>query len=159
MTESKFKSLRHMETVRNYINFVIRELLTRGEEHDQTKLQSPEVEIFEEYTPKLRHCSYGSNQYKQYMKEMRVGLDHHNEHSRHHPEHHPNGIEDMDLIDLIEMICDWRAASLRHDDGNVMKSILMNQERFGYSDELTAILLNTAQRLIDADVDHYADES
>ena len=47
------------------------------------------------------------------------------------------------LIDLIEMICDWKAASERHADGNVYKSIEINQERFGYSDELKNIFNNT----------------
>jgi len=157
MTESKFRTLRHMETVRNYLNFVIRELMTRGEEHDQTKLQSPEKEEYEKHTHKP--YAYGSYEHKQYIEKTRVGADHHNKHNSHHPEYHPNGIEDMDLIDLIEMICDWKSASFRYKDGNIMKSISMNQKRFGYSDELAVILLNTAKRLNDGDVDHYAEES
>jgi hypothetical protein len=33
MTPQRYKTLRHMETVRNYLNVCIRELLTRGEQH------------------------------------------------------------------------------------------------------------------------------
>ena len=49
----------------------------------------------------------------------------------------------MNLVDLLEMACDWMAAAERHADGDVLKSIEINQKRFGYSDELKRILLNT----------------
>jgi len=52
-------------------------------------------------------------------------------------------IEYMNLIDIIEMLCDWKAATKRHNDGDIKKSIEINQKRFGYSDELKSILLNT----------------
>ena len=159
MSESKFKTMRHIETVRNYLDYVIRMLLERQRYHDQTKLESPEVEIFEEYTPKLRGVTYGSDTYKEYMKEMNVAIDHHNRNNRHHPEHYAMGIKGMDLIDLLEMICDWRAASLRHNDGDILKSIEINQKRFGYSDELKCILENTANLLRVSNVFHKANES
>jgi len=159
MSESKFKTMRHIETVRNYLNVVIHDLLDRAEMHDQSKLQSPEVEIFEEYTPKLRGITYGSVEYKQYMKEMKVAIDHHNSVNTHHPENHQNGIKGMCLVDLIEMICDWYSATLRHEDGNIYESINMNQERFGYSDELKQIFRNTACFLENMNVRHWANES
>ena len=53
----------------------------------------------------------------------------------------------MNLVDLIEMICDWKAASERHADGDIYKSIEINQKRFGYSDELKQILKNTIEIL------------
>jgi hypothetical protein len=93
------------------------------------------------------------------MKEMKVAIDHHNKHNRHHPEYFENGIKDMNLIDLIELICDWKSATLRHDDGDIIRSISMNKERFGYSDELEQILLNTVKYLGNSDVYHKADES
>jgi len=161
MSESKFKTMRHIETVRNYMNYIIRLLTYRQERHDQTKLESPEVEIFEEYTPKLRDSTYGSEEYNGYLKEMKVALDHHYSRNRHHPEHFKNGFIGMHLIDLIEMLCDWKAATLRHNNGDLMKSIDINQDRFGYSDELKIILKNTALLISDGNVDivHKADES
>ena len=65
----------------------------------------------------------------------------------------------MNLIDLIEMLCDWKSASLRHNDGDVLKSIKINQKRFGYSDELKTILLNTIDYLDDDIIFERADES
>ena len=49
-----------------------------------------------------------------------------------------------DSVQLLEMICDWKASSERHADGDILKSIEINQERFGYSDDLKNILINTA---------------
>lgn len=156
---SVYKTLRHIETVRNYLNTVIKELLTRGEQHDQSKLMNPEVEIFDEFTPKLRGITYGSAEYKECMKQMKPAIDHHNAHNRHHPEHHANGIKDMTLMDLVEMLCDWKAASLRHNDGNILKSIELNQKRFGYSGELRGILENTAKWLEAHQTFNHAEES
>lgn len=56
------------------------------------------------------------------------------------PEH---GMGGMNLLDLIEMLCDWKAATLRHADGDIVRSVEQNQKRFGYSDELRQIFLNT----------------
>ena len=151
--------MRHIETVRNYLNAVIKNLMYRQSQHDQTKLQSPEVEIFEEYTPKLRDCTYGSDVYRGYMKEMKVAIDHHNKTNRHHPEHFENGINGMDLLDLIEMVCDWKAATLRHNDGDIHRSIEINQKRFGYSDDIKQLLLNTVKWLEGISVYHMAEES
>lgn len=159
MSENKFKTMRHIETVRNYLNAVIISLLHRAENHDQSKLEFPEVSIFEKYTPKLRGVSYGSDEYKQYMEEMKPAIEHHNEVNRHHPEHFANGIKGMTLIDLIEMFCDWKAATMRHHDGDIMKSIDINQKRFGYSDELVIIFRNTADWLDEKIIYHKAKES
>jgi len=160
MSESKFKTMRHIETVRNYIGTVIRELIYRQEQHDQTKLQPPEVDIFEVYTPKLRDCVYGSDEYKQFLAEMKPAIDHHNESNRHHPEHYSNSIQGMNLIDLLEMLCDWKAATLRHNTGDIFKSLEINQKRFGFSDELKRILKNTVEDILESkDTFHKANES
>ena len=53
----------------------------------------------------------------------------------------------MTLVDIVEMLCDWKAASLRHNDGNLLKSIEINANRFGYDDQLKQILINTAKIL------------
>lgn len=159
MTDSKFKTMRHIETVRNYLNLTIKELLYRQERHDQSKLEPLEVETFEKYTPLLRDCTYGSEEYKGYLKEMNVALQNHYANNRHHPEHFEKGYLGMNLVDVLEMLIDWRASSMRHSDGNIYRSIEINQERFGYSDELRQLLENTADWLIDSDVYHKAEES
>jgi len=139
------KTIEHIINVRKYMSFTRDELIDRSVKHDQSKLESPEKEIFDEYTPKLSQVTYGSDEYKGYLKEMKIALDHHYLANRHHPEHFENGVNDMNLIDLIEMLCDWKAATLRHEDGDINKSIEYNRKRFDISDQLTKILLNTVK--------------
>ena len=142
-----YETMRHIEGVRNLIGLTITELLKRAKEHDQEKMKEPEVGIFMEYTPKLKGSTYGSPEYNQFLKEMKVALDHHYATYRHHPEHEPHGLDDMNLIDIMEMFCDWMASSRRHNDGNILKSIEINRTRFGMSDQLVNILRNTARYL------------
>jgi hypothetical protein len=144
---TNYDTFRHIERVRNLLNKCVAELLLRGELHDQTKMASPEVELFTEYTGKLATCTYGSDEYKSYLKAIKPALDHHYANNRHHPEHHKSGVNDMNLLDIIEMLCDWKAASERHNDGNIRKSIEINADRFGLSPQLVAILENTADVL------------
>lgn len=53
----------------------------------------------------------------------------------------------MNLVDIVEMMCDWISSSQRHADGNILKSIEINKGRFGLSDQMTSILQNTAELL------------
>lgn len=144
---TNYHTMRHIEKVRNYINLAISNLIKRAEKHDQSKLESPEVELFTEFTPKLASCTYGSEEYNQFKKEMSVALEHHYANNRHHPEHYKNGINDMTLMDLIEMLLDWKAASERHNNGNILKSIEINGSRFEMSPQLIRIFENTAKEL------------
>lgn len=160
MSESKFKTMRHIEAVRNYLNAIVVSILHRAEIHDQSKLEPPEVDIFEIYTPKLRDSVYGSEEYKQLLSEMKPAIEHHHKVNQHHPEHFTAGIKGMTLIDLIEMVCDWKAATMRRHDGDIMVSIDINQKRFGFTDELAVILKNTAHYLNEeVVVYHKANES
>lgn len=145
MKDSRIATYEHINEVQHYLSIAIKQLLSRAIVHDQSKLDSPEVEVFDEMTEKLATCTYGSEEYKGYLAKMKPALDHHYAHNSHHPEHFPDGIRGMNLFDLVEMFCDWKAATLRHNDGNLIKSIEHNQKRFGYSDDLKAILLNTAK--------------
>lgn len=141
--DSAASTLEHKMTVIKYMNLIIHELLTRAEEHDNLKLQDQEKELFDVYTPKLADTEYGSEEYKEQLAGLKPALDHHYARYRHHPEHFKNGVKDMNLIDLIEMLCDWKAASFRQMNGNILTSIHNNAERFGYSEELSQIFVNS----------------
>ena len=157
--DERFRTLRHVETVRSYLNLCIRELLTRSERHDQSKLESPEMEMFDIWTNRLRASTYNSPEYLEFRKQLEPILNHHYAHNRHHPEHFKKGIHGMNLIDILEMLVDWKASSMRHNDGNVLKSISINQERFKFSDELKQIMENTAEWIDSQTVFHKANES
>lgn len=145
--DSRPDTLAHIGLVGTLLGRVARDLETRACVHDASKLKSPELEVFDEFTPKLKGSTYGSDEYRAFLSAMKPALDHHYAANSHHPEHYPDGIRGMSLLDVVEMLCDWIAATKRHADGDVRRSIEINQQRFGYSDEMKQILLNTVPLL------------
>jgi hypothetical protein len=145
--ETNAETLRHIRRVQSLLREVVDNLLRRAVAHDASKLCEPEASVFAEYTAKLKGSTYGSEEYKSFLAGMKPALDHHYANNRHHPEHWAGGIKDMSLLDLIEMFVDWKAATERHANGDLGKSIEINKNRFGYGDELEAIFKRTAGEL------------
>ncbi len=143
--DSRPETWEHIHVVQGYMHEVVADLMERAWRHDQAKLVSPEVEVFDRVTPKLRGLTYGSDDYKATLAEMGKGLLHHYNENDHHPEHGDGTLGWMSLVQLMELLCDWKAATLRHDDGDLRRSIKQNAMRFGYGDEIENMLLNTAQ--------------
>jgi len=141
------KTMDHKRYVKGLMNKVAEMIKERGEKHDNTKLEEPEFSLFSKHTPRLAKLTYGSPEYKQALEDLKPALIHHYANSRHHTEHFANGIKDMNLVDIMEMFIDWYCASKRHDDGNIRKSIVINKERFGYSDDLERIFENSIELL------------
>lgn len=141
------ETIKHIHSVRKNIYKFIQHLDDRARNHDQSKLESPEMEIFGEYTPELGKVEYGSEEYKQLLAKVQPAIDHHYANNRHHPEHWAKGVNDMTLIDLCEMLADWKAATSRLKNGNIRKSIEVNAIRFGISDQLRQIFENTVREL------------
>ena len=145
--DSKKDTQEHIENVRKLLYKVIAELCVRVTRHDDSKLEEPEKSMYDEFTPKLRAMTYGSDEYKECLKQMGPALKHHYENNSHHPEHYQNGVNGMSLLDLIEMLADWKAAGMRHADGNMQQSLEVNKQRFGMSDQLAEIFQNTVKEL------------
>lgn len=137
------ETLKHIKLVAKLLNNFATELIRRGECHDSSKLESPEVELFAEYTPKLAGCTYGSPEYEEFRKCLGPALEHHYANNSHHPEHGVLGIDDMCLLDVVEMFCDWYAAGKRHNNGNIRRSLDVNKKRFNMSEQLTHVFENT----------------
>lgn len=153
--DSRPETRKHIERVQYFLGLARLNLYFRQSRHDESKLYSPEVEAFDIATPKLADLEYGSEEYKQALKNLGPALEHHFEHNDHHPEHYENGVRGMSLMALLEMLCDWRAASertkQRTDDPEKIRTfeagLRHNFDRFGISDDLAEILLNTAREL------------
>lgn len=64
----------------------------------------------------------------------------------------PGGIHAMNLLQMLEMICDWIAATRRHDDGDIHRSIERNAGRFGYGEEIVQLLHNSVDALLEHEV-------
>lgn len=140
-----YQTMIHIQKVTSYINRVIMGLIKRAEKHDQSKLEAPEAELFAEHTPRLASLEYDSEEYKESLEALKPALEHHYANNRHHPEHFKNGLEDMNLLDIIEMFCDWKASSERQHGGNLRKSIEDAGKRFGMDPQLIKILENSIE--------------
>ncbi len=144
---TNWETQKHIDTIRLILAKFATELECRGQLHDKSKLERPEVEAFTATTAKLAKMIYGTPEYKEACKELGPALDHHYVCNRHHPECHKNGVDDMNLFDIVEMFCDWKAAGLRHKNGNLMDSIEHNKGRFKLEPQLVKILENTVEQL------------
>lgn len=144
-------------------------LAGRAKVHDQSKLRSPEKEMFDEFTWKLKNTKFGSDEYNQQLVNMGAALKHHYELNSHHPEHYGymecNGcferypkdyderctvcgysqmqfrgdVSKMTLYEVVEMVCDWMAAAEKKD---VPVDLDYLQKRFDISPQLRSIIEN-----------------
>ena len=109
MADSRPETWAHIHQVRENMLHVIQNLQRRAHDHDQSKLVSPEVDGFDSALG-LSDLEYGSDRYKAQLEKtmFKTTLQHHYEYNDHHPEHFSGGIQDMSLIQLLEMLADWR---------------------------------------------------
>lgn len=175
--DSRQETNEHILRVRELLCIIQNKLEARGFMHDQSKLIPPEKPIIDSMIGRLKTLTYGSPEYKDALKDLGPALAHHYEHNTHHPEHYQkqvciicfteypsthkencpkchNGtmtvephVAGMSLLDVIEMLCDWKAAGERGANGSIEKSLKVNRERFKISEQLHSILENTVREL------------
>ncbi len=145
--DSVLDTRRHIEAVRKIIWDICYRFQERAGAHDRSKLESPEKEWLDEVVPKLKATQYGSLEYTKALEDNSEILAYHYTKNSHHPEHHEAGIAGMSLLDLIEMLADWQAATSRHLDGDIHQSLEVNRKRFGIEPQLYAILVATVKEM------------
>lgn len=133
----------HIKRVQEKIGILVKELQERLKNHDRSKL-GEELYLWKKIDLEERY-PYGTKEYFEKMSRNKEVFQTHYSNNRHHPEHFENGIEDMNLIDIIEMLCDW----LSYKDGNLsyheaQEIIYKQAKRFGFGDEIINIMINTA---------------
>lgn len=96
----------HISRVTKHLNLFILLLAHRAYEHDQTKLGPRELPLWEKMDEEPRY-PYGSPEYFDKIQRNQEVFKRHYAANRHHPEHYINGIRDMTLVDITEMLCDW----------------------------------------------------
>ena len=145
--DSSKETLEHIRRVQALVGRVMYKLYFHALNHDKSKLSPKEKPVFDEFTPRLRGSTYGSEEYKEFLASMAPALEHHYKCNPHHPEHNEDGVDGMTLMDVVEMFCDWQAATERHADGSLQRSIEINKKRFGMSDQLARIFENTRKEM------------
>jgi hypothetical protein len=145
--DSTVDTMIHARRVDELLLMVTHTLLDRVTQHDRSKLEPPEKPVYDEYVPKLQASEFGSDEYNELRDRMGEGLAHHYAHNRHHPEFFSDGVAGMTLVDLVELLADWKAATERRGGNGFRHSLEVCQARFGITDQLTAILRNKAIEL------------
>lgn len=144
--DSTADTLKHIQEVqKGILNFCML-MMQRAMVHDESKLSDEEKPYFDRETPRLKELVYGSPEYKESLKRLGTALDHHYSANDHHPEHFASGVNDMNLMQLVEMFFDWVAASKRNKGGTL--NLEVSFERFNFDDvQLSNIFKNTAIKL------------
>ncbi len=137
----------HIYKVQKLLATCISQLQERLINHDKSKILSDELKGFTNANKLLSDMAYGSDEYFNNLEQLKETLEQHYQLNRHHPQHFKNGINDMTLIDLMEMTCDWMASAERSKNGNVMISLQVQKERFQIEEQLYQILKNTIHSL------------
>lgn len=142
----------HKARVAGYLQQIANDLFRRAFVHDNSKFSPEEFEAYEEAFPGLQKYAYGTEEFRAELRKIKPAIQHHYQVNDHHPEYFEfevegiRGIPQMNLIQLIEMLCDWLAASERSQRPFV-QGFEMNKERFGIDDQLFEVLRNTVERL------------
>ncbi len=140
--------VQHKQWVAQNMQIAADDLFHRAAVHDNSKFEPEEFELYDKLFPELQKYPYGSPELKAVYTQLGPALQHHLQVNRHHPEFHDNGINGMNLIDVLEMVCDWMAASKRSQTG-IDKGLVINKERYGISDQLFEIIRNTVAMLLE----------
>lgn len=144
--DSRAETLIHSQRVGEFLIQFAKQVLDRSWCHDRSKTVEPELDFVNRWQPRFANVPYGSEAWDQLRRAQMAedGQRLHFEANRHHPEHHRNGVDDMTLVDLVELLCDWKAASERSGAGNLPISLAVNTGRYSLSMQLLQILVNTA---------------
>jgi len=138
------ETVKHVRRVGDLMLDVTEKLNRRAMCHDDSKFSAEEFDAFAEATPRLRGLTYGSEEYKAETAKLGPALTHHYRNNDHHPEWHIDKVNGMDLMQMMEMLCDWKAATERHADGSLATSIAKNSIRFNFGDDIAELLARTA---------------
>jgi hypothetical protein len=140
-------TLEHINRVKAKMEFFASVLATRGANHDSSKLKEPEYSGWLAMDKEPRY-PYGSKKYYDKMFRYKEVLEHHYSINSHHPEHFEDPSNQMDLIDLIEMLCDWFSYSNDISWLEGYNTINSQCARFKLNDTIKHLLLNTFRNFL-----------
>lgn len=120
----------HLAHVRAGLQKINHDLERRALLHDLSKFGSEEFPGFCEINAG-RETEWGSDEHRAQQRREKTTIEAHYRANSHHPEHHAP--QSMGFLDLIEMVCDWRAAYLAYGNGGMTweENVRSQQERYG----------------------------
>lgn len=149
---------KHQQLVAERMIAVAKKMLDRAMQHDKSKLEEQEYSHYVEpvFALNTENVPYGSDRYKELVKQMGEGLDHHKANNDHHIEFFEpyavqtlnDPIRAMDLFTLFEMLCDWIAASKRKGN-NPCDALKVITAKYPMDEQLQAVIRNTVAMLED----------
>lgn len=135
----------HIIRVRKHIATFVQLLINRSLNHDNSKLQEPEFTWWNEMDKEPRY-PYGSEEYKDKTKRWKKVFKHHYSNNRHHPEFYEDGVNDMTLVDIVEMMCDWLGYKQNVSVTEAFNICDEQMKRYNISNELRQVIFNTLHR-------------
>lgn len=145
-TEQIVKTMRHIRTIQGYMTQVGTEWLERTRRHDESKFSTIEIDGYVGIAEATKGLTAGSKEYLDALEPYKKVIQRHYLMNDHHPEHFKNGVNGMNLIQVLEMFCDWIAASTDREM-HPMQSIDAQCERFNIDAQLKQIIINTMDQL------------
>ena len=148
MADSRPVTEKHIARVAQLLNEAATELSRRGVVHDLSKFDPIEkgpLDEMQRLIDEEGQAPYGTDEYRRRTGLLGPMLANHYAMNSHHPEHYENGVDGMDLFDVVEMFFDWKAASERGEESSI--GLSHSVKRFGIEPQLASILQNTADRL------------
>jgi hypothetical protein len=135
--------LAHKEAIATYMAKFCAELSYRAAVHDNSKFDPQEFDVYAQHIQDFNKHPFGSPEDNALRDKIISASLLHRKHNRHHPEFFRDGLDGMNLIDLLEMIIDWKAATERCPHDSLQKSMPLLKEKYNISDQLYNILTNT----------------
>lgn len=135
----------HICNVRKYLSYFSRIVYNRGVEHDQSKLMEPELSLWKKMDeePRYPYSIDPNSEYQKKLERHKTVFELHWRNNRHHPEHFHGWYTEMDLVDLIEFMCDNISYKQNLTFEECERLIKDQCARYNFPDILQNILLNT----------------
>jgi hypothetical protein len=146
VTDARVVTQDHITRVRELLAEFTGLLISRGRDHDASKFDPVEAGPLQEMQDLIDRegpAPYGTDEYRRRTALLGPMLAHHYACNSHHPEHFPDGVAGMNLLDLVEMFFDWRAASERGSETSM--NLSYSVKKYDIPPMLEAILRNTAR--------------
>ena len=137
MLRTVAKIHKHISFVQEALLHIVDEFRMRAFVHDSSKFESDELSGYLRFEDMPEGLEYGSAEYKAAMAKIMENnncFELHSQRNDHHPEHYEN-TQDMRLMAVIEMVCDWAGAHLAYGNkGDWKESAEHNIGRYDFSE-------------------------